>query len=689
MKKQQNRTVLILAGVVALVLLVCCCCVAALLGWGVYTAARDPGFQELVDEVSATSTPTPVPVIVRTPVPTPVPPPTPLNTQTPAPPPPLTTEEMLAQEIVPERNLRELAQQFKDPGVPIPVVVNPTPPVYRLGDKETFWVSNIDTDENFQITAELRYATPHVYMWVHEGYDVDQDALGRSADRFEAQTYPTNRRFFGSEWSPGVDNDVHLHILHADGLGSGVAGYFSGADEYSRLVNEFSNEKEMFYINLGGGMTPATSFYDGVLAHEFQHMIHWSTDRNEDTWVNEGMSELAMQLNDFDIGGADWVFSRNPDTQLNTWPDSPGGAGANYGGSYLLMAYFLDRFGSEATQALVAHPANGTAGFQAVLDDLSIGPTFEDLFADWRVANVLDDPSLADGRYGYGDLDPDRPSLDATHDDYPVQRATTVHQYGADYVELGGEGDLAIEFTGSTQVKLIPNESHSGRYQWYSNRGDDSDMRLTRAFDLSDLTSATLHTWLWYDIEEDWDYAYVAVSEDDGETWHLLEGKYTTTSNPQGNSFGPAFTGISGGGGEPQWVLEEIDLSAYAGRPVLVRFEVITDDTVNHVGFCVDDVAIPELGYTYDAETGDDGWDGEGFIRTDNVLPQRFIVQMIEIGDHPQVQRMVLDELQQGRLELRGLGDELDRAVLIISGYAPVTTELAGYEYEVTPLDGG
>jgi immune inhibitor A len=686
--ENQNRTLWIIIGLVVLALLVCCCCAAAFLGWGVYNWAADPEIRDLVDEIAATPTATPVPVIIRTPVPTPEPPPTPLNTQTPTPLPPLTTEELLAQEIVPERNLLELAQRLKDSGESIPVVVNPTPPVYRVGDKETFWVSNLDNDENFQVTAELRYATDHVYMWVEEGYPVNQEAVESSAERFETQTYPTNRRFFGSEWSPGVDNDVHLHILHAGGLGSSVAGYYSGADEYSHLVNEYSNEKEMFYINLDGSMRPNTSFYDGVLAHEFQHMIHWYTDRNEDTWVNEGMSELAMDLNGFDVGGSDWVFSRSPDTQLNTWPEGPAAAGANYGGSYLLMAYFLDRFGSEATQALVAHPSNGVTGFQAVLDDLGNGLTFEDVFADWRAANYLDDPALADGRFGYDGLNPVGPALDMTHASYPVQRATTVHQYGADYIELRGEGDLLVEFTGSTQVQLIPNAAHSGRYQWYSNRGDDSDMRLTRAFDLGDLSSATLQAWLWYDIEEDWDYAYVAVSDDGGETWDLLAGKYTTTSNPQGNSFGYAYTGISGGGDEPRWVLEEIDLSAYTDGEVLVRFEYITDDAVNHVGFCVDDIAIPELDYTHDAEAGDDGWDGQGFIRTDNVLPQRFIVQLIEVGDETHIQRMTLDELQQGHLEVRGLEDDFDRAVLIVSGYAPVTTELASYEYTITSLNG-
>ncbi|MFZ5915781.1 MAG: hypothetical protein ACOYZ7_02470 [Chloroflexota bacterium] len=682
---KRNRTLFIVVGLLAVVLFCCCCFAAGLIGWGGYIVAGDPDFQEFIDAAAATATP--VPHLVRIPIPTPKPLPTPLNTQTPTPLPPLTTEEMLAQETVPERNLRQLAQQFKDPGVTIPAVVNASPPTFQVGDREAFWVSNLDTDENFQITAVLRYATPHVYMWVQEGYDVDLQDLTRSADRFEQQTYPTNRRFFGSEWSPGVDNDVHLHILHAGGLGSHVAGYFSGADEYSRLVNEFSNEKEMFYINLDSSTRPNTSFYDGVLAHEFQHMIHWHTDRNEDTWVNEGMSELAMQLNGFDVGGSDFLFSLAPDTQLNTWPGGPGEAGANYGGSYLLMAYFLDRFGAQATQALVAHLANGIAGFEAVLDDLDSGLTFKDVFADWRIANYLDDPSSGDGRYGYSDLDIDTPSLDATHTRYPVQQTTTVHQYGADYIELRGSGDVTIEFTGSTQVKLIPNEPHSGRYQWYSNRGDDSDMRLSRAFDLRGVDSATLQAWLWYDIEENWDYAYVAVSNNGGQTWQLMAGKHTTTFNPQGNSFGPAYTGVSGGGETPQWVLEEIDLSVYAGQEILVRFDYITDDAVNRVGLCVDDITIPQLDYTHDAESGDDDWDGEGFIRTDNVLPQGFIVQLIQIGRESQVRRFKLDALRQGRLELRGLGNDVEYAVLIVSGYAPVTTELASYHYNIAPVD--
>lgn len=415
-------------------------------------------------------------------------------------------------------------------------------------------------------------------------------------------------------------------------------------------------------------------------------MIHWAVDRDEDTWVNEGFSELASHINGYDASGADYAFSSNPDTQLTSWPDGPGKAAANYGASFLFTAYFLERFGDQALRSVVSHQANGAAGFEAILAEL--GPSFEDVFADWLIANYLDHAELADGRYGYRDLTVGPANLDQTHSDYPVQRSTTVHQYGADYIELQGQGDLALTFTGSTKVKLVPNDAHSGEYFWWSNRGDSSNMTLTRAFDLTGLSQATLEVWLWYDIEEDWDYAYIEASTDGGQTWDILKGQYTTDFNPNGNSFGHAYTGKSASADEAAiWVEEEIDLTPYVGQQILLRFEYITDDAVNHVGFCVDDIAIPELDYFDEAES-DEQWIAEGFIRTNNILPQRFVVQLIELGPDIRVRRMELDEAQTGRLAVEGLGKGVERAVLVVSGLAPVTTEPASYEYSIELAQG-
>ncbi len=598
---------------------------------------------------------------------------------------PTETLKTLEETEVPPRDMISLAQRLKGVKEPIPLVVKESPPSYKVGDEETFWASNVDTDEHFRVTATLRYITPHLYMWVEKGVDVNLDDLKRAADLFEEKIYPTDREFFGTEWTPGVDNDPHLHILHARGLGDSVAGYFSGPDEFSHLVHQYSNEREMFYINVEN-VTVGDDFYNGVLAHEFQHMIHWYNDRNEDTWLNEGFSELAAYLNGLDVGGSYIAYAMQPDTQLNSWPDEPGEAGPNYGGAYLFTSYFLERFGEEATRALVANKENGIVSVNDVLAELGTGYTFEDLLADWVIANYLDDPAAGDGRYDYEALTM-RIVVEESVFDYPAQAQAEVHQYAADYIVLErADVPVKIEFQGATLVKVVDNEAHSGTYQWWSNRGDDSDMTLTRAFDLGEVEKATLSYWAWYDIEEDWDYAYLEVSADGGETWKTLPATSTTDTNPNGNNYGWGYTGQSGGG-SPQWIEEEVDLSDYAGQEILLRFEYITDDAVNRPGFCVDDMAIPEIGYQYDAEKGDDGWAAEGFIRMDNILPQEWIVQVIELGAETAVKRMALDEGQRGEYVIEGFGRGVNRAVLVISALAPATSEAGIYRYAIAPVE--
>lgn len=594
------------------------------------------------------------------------------------------TEEELNAVDVPQRDLRLLAMQLR-PGVgEIPEVVNATAPKYQLGQVITFTVTNVDTNEHSDIEAELRYQTPHVNMWVEKGARVNEDDLKRSADRFEGKTYPTNREFFGSEWSPGVDADVRLNILHARNLGDSIAGYYSSADEFSRLAQPYSNEKEMFYINIDNNR-PGNDFYDGTLAHEFQHMIHWYNDRNEETWVNEGLAELAALLNGFDPGGADLAFTANPDTQLNTWGAEPGSNAPHYGGAFLFMTYFLDRFGEAATRAMVASPANGIAGFNEALQNSGQNVTFDDVFADWLVANLLDDEQADNGRYGYKSIDPEQVHLEASYRRFPVvEDGGEVSQHAADYFELRGKGDVTIDFAGNPLIGLVDARAHSGDYAFWSNRGDDSSATLTHTFDLRDVTDATLDFWTWYDLEEDFDYAYVQVSTDGGETWALLNGSHTTSTNPNGNSFGPAYTGRSGGGLSPEWVEEQVDLSQYAGQEIIVRFQYITDDAVNKPGMLIDDISIPQIGYSTDFEQDDGGWESAGWIRSNNHLQQKWLVQVVQPGrDGVTVQRLDVGPDGRGSLSLSGLGANGNRAYLIISAMTPVTTEKAQYGFEI------
>ena len=89
----------------------------------------------------------------------------------------------------------------------------------------------------------------------------------------------------------------------------------------------------MFYVNLEWlNRRAITTYYETVLAHEFQHMIHWHNDRNEETWVNEGLSEFAQEVAGYepDTIFAE-VFAQNPDTQLNTWGAANDDNGVHYG----------------------------------------------------------------------------------------------------------------------------------------------------------------------------------------------------------------------------------------------------------------------------------------------------------------------------------------------------------------------
>ncbi|MCB0044207.1 MAG: immune inhibitor A [Caldilineaceae bacterium] len=598
----------------------------------------------------------------------------------------LSTEAQLALAIVPQRNLRELALRLNPERDEIPLVVNDAAPDYPVGTVASFWVHNLQTNRNFQIMAELVHKNAVAYAWVEVDRPYDKDKIAASIDQFGTVSYPAEVALFGGEWNPGVDNDPRLHVLHATGMGSGVAGYYSSADEYSRLANDFSNEKEMFYISLDWlNATRDYHTYETVLAHEFQHMMHWYRDRNEETWINEGLSEYAQEVAGYP---PDTTFARTfalePDTQLNTWRESNQSNAEHYGSAYLFVAYLAQRFGSDFMAALVAHPANGLTGLNATLSDLGIDETAGALFGDWIVANYADDPNALgeDGVYGYRHLEQRAPRLEADVTSLPADFAATVNNYAVDYYAVSTAGNVAIDFTGETATSLAETSPYSGEHAWWSNRTDDSDARLTRAFDFSSLepdTPIELEATIWWDIESDYDYGYVTASVD-GQKWQILPGQSTTTENPSGNSFGHAYTGASAG-----WITERYDLSDYAGEDVQVRFEYVTDDAVNRAGWFVDDLAIPAIGYATDFENGPDGWESEGWLLIDNRLTQRWLLQLLEFEDNRlvSVQDVPVDESGHANVSVENLGNGRT-ATLAVSALAPVTTEPASYELKMT-----
>ena len=667
---KSGSTAAIIAGIVVLL---CCICLIVLGvgGYILYTysvqAAQDIGLP--IEDPFVPATATPVVVVTR-------PPANQISTDT------VTTLETT---VVPFNDPSVLACRLK--GVcNIPEVMATSAAPRQVGDKNTFWATDMGTNKNFQVDASLRYITPHVYFWVEDGVDVNERDMKALVDAFENHIYPTDREFFGSEWTPGIDGDAHIYILYARGIGMSIAGYFSSADSLNPLAHEYSNAHEMFVFN-ADNTNLGDEFTYGVLAHEFQHMIHWYQDRNETSWMNEGFSEVAAFLNGYDPGGFDWLYIGNPDLQLNDWPNDSDATSPHYGASFLYLAYFLDRFGEDATKAVVKDPANGFDSIDNALrainaTDPQTGQPIsaDDVFGDWAVTNFLLDGKVGDGRYVYHNYTDAHQARPTDQIDTCPQSAQdySVHQYGVDYIAITCSGDYTLTFNGSTVTRLLPADPNSGSYAFWPNKGHESDMTLTQEFAFSSVTGPidlTFNTW--YDVETDYDYVYLEVSEDGGQTWSIITTPLGTGEDPSGNSYGWGYNGVS-----DSWKEETVDLSAYAGKKIQVRFEYVTDAAVNGEGFLLDDVRVDALGYSTDFETDDGGWVSEGFARVQNVLPQTFRVSLIiEGNDGTTVQTIALDENQSASIPLSLKSGE--RAILVVSGTTRFTREQAGYQIEI------
>jgi hypothetical protein len=128
--------------------------------------------------------------------------------------------------------------------------------------------------------------------------------------------------------------------------------------------------------------------------------------------------------------------------------------------------------------------------------------------------------------------------------------------------------------------------AHAGLSSWYSGRGDGMHNTLAMTTVYPGWYPATLGCWVWYNIESNWDYAYLETSADQGTTWKTAPGNRTTNYDPNGANRGNGITGSSGG-----WAYATFDLSEALLEGIgfiLIRFAYETDVSVNNEGFYVD-----------------------------------------------------------------------------------------------------
>ncbi len=130
----------------------------------------------------------------------------------------------------------------------------------------------------------------------------------------------------------------------------------------------------------------------------------------------------------------------------------------------------------------------------------------------------------------------------------------------------------------------VVGQYHSSNHSYFSGSVNSSFHTMTSVYAYEVQEGDELHFWTMYDIEDDFDYAYVQVSTD-GSAFTNLEGNITTNYNPNGANQGNGITGSSSGWDEAIFSLEE-----YEGESILIRFAYATDSYVLGDGMYIDDI---------------------------------------------------------------------------------------------------
>jgi hypothetical protein len=297
--------------------------------------------------------------------------------------------------------------------------------------EDTQWNVNMNQADVDAIVA--RFDSMSVGLWPTEGiWDLDTGTFGMPPDR--------------------LDQDPRIYILYYD-LDINADGFWWVFDEYPDGTQPYhSNECEVVYLN-DSDRDPGSDYMISIVAHEFEHMIHWNQDADEATWVDEGVAEYAMFL----FGEPDPLgsFANNPDNDLTVW----GSVFADYVQTYLYMLYLLERYGGRPTlTALVSEPANSIQGVTNTLAARGYTQTFADVFRDWILANYLDDTTVGDGRYGY--VNETLPHFAGRRiTTYPAgPTVTTVNHWAADYI---------VYLPGAPSLTASLNGSDTGQFAYY------------------------------------------------------------------------------------------------------------------------------------------------------------------------------------------------------------------------------
>jgi hypothetical protein len=390
--------------------------------------------------------------------------------------------------------------------------------------------------------------------------------------------------------------------------------------------------------------------YEGVFAHEYQHLLHRYTDPDEPNWVNEGLSDFTEVITGYadlakhvDEKGYEshtqaflgWISVFHPDWNPLTRDNGPENGLTAWGdqgddeilADYGAAMFFMNLVNSQGWDRDFFHawqhnPANGIAGLNATLADFGSAKTFADLFGDMKISALVDGyldngASLSGG----SSADFQNAATEATVNFTPEANGTEgAPPWGSDYIDLGSGAALAsVSFNGDDEFVFpagpqwivdgdgyFTNPDDNG-----VNYGDNQDLSIARNVAGND--GAILSFDHYYQTEPLWDYGFVQVSTDDGATWQSLACDGTTSEHDPGAISSivanlPGYTDAAGTAAAP----------VHATCPALpvgtdyIAFRLMTDPSVDFDGWHVKNI---KLG-TNDVDTPGNltGWDNIQFF---------------------------------------------------------------------------
>lgn len=139
------------------------------------------------------------------------------------------------------------------------------------------------------------------------------------------------------------------------------------------------------------GPVTAPYAYESTIAHEWQHLLHHELCPGDVTFMNEGYSMYAEFLCGYGID-PDYPNSyfATPDNSLTEWGDQGGiNILADYGNAALWTIYLKDQFGSSFIQYYFNNGGGGVNGINAALAHFKYKDKFEDVYRDWKLANLI------------------------------------------------------------------------------------------------------------------------------------------------------------------------------------------------------------------------------------------------------------------------------------------------------------